>query len=141
MPLAKNLGPAGIRRIVSLEVLTMWNVVDRRVERSEKLDQALGLLLRVQRRRGELELILLATLDGMMIAWDGPTAECEELAAYAPLLTNGSRLAIDPKRIRNVTVYPFTIGKQDLVLLIRGRIDETLRSSLVVSSIQGTARI
>ncbi len=67
----------------------MWNVVDRRAERSSHLESTLQLLLRSQRQRGELDLIVLASAEGMVIAHDGPRNLCEEIAAYAPLLARG----------------------------------------------------
>jgi hypothetical protein len=119
----------------------MWNVVERRVERSADLDMALTLLLRAQRERGEFESIVLATSDGVLVASDGPPEDCEELAAYAPLLARGRHLAIDGRRLRGVTVHAFLVGRQELVLAIRGGTSAALTSALALASMQGACRI
>jgi hypothetical protein len=119
----------------------MWNVVERRVERSSSLDNALELLLRTQRARGEMDLMLLATADGVIVASDGPSEVCEELAAYAPLLARGLALTIDSKRLRGVSVHAFMVGRQEMVLATRGGVDDRLTSALALASIQGATRI
>ena len=119
----------------------MWNVVERRVERSSSLDNALELLLRTQRARGEMDLMLLATADGVIVASDGPSEVCEELAAYAPLLARGLALTIDSKRLRGVSVHAFMVGRQEMVLATRGGVDDSLTSALALASIQGATRI
>lgn len=118
----------------------MWNVVDRRAERSSHLESALQLLLRSQRQRGELDLIVLASAEGMVIAHDGPRNLCEEIAAYAPLLARGAPVAIDSRRIRGITIHAFLIGRQEMILAIRGG-DTSLTNALALSSIQGAMRI
>lgn len=119
----------------------MWNVVERRVERSGSLDNALELLLRTQRARGEMDLMVLATADGVIVASDGPSEVCEELAAYAPLLARGLALTIDSKRLRGVSVHAFMVGRQEMVLATRGGVDDRLTSALALASIQGATRI
>jgi hypothetical protein len=119
----------------------MWNLIDRRVERSNALDNALEFLLRKQRERGEFDLIVLATADGLMIASDGPREQCEELAAYAPLLARGRALAIDARRLRGVRIHAFAVGRQDLVLALRGGSSEAVAAALALASIQGATRI
>jgi hypothetical protein len=119
----------------------MWNVVERRLERSSSLDNALELLLRTQRARGEMDLMLLATADGVIVASDGPSEVCEELAAYAPLLARGLALTIDSKRLRGVSVHAFMVGRQEMVLATRGGVDDRLTSTLALASIQGATRI
>ncbi len=119
----------------------MWNVVDRRSERSSHLESALQLLLRSQRQRGELDLIVLATYDGLVIAHDGPRNLCEEIAAYAPLLARGAPVAIDPRRIRGLSVHPFMAGRQELLLATRGGVDAVAVDTLALQSIRGATRI
>lgn len=119
----------------------MWNLVDRRVERSTNLDTALTLLLRAQRTRGDLDAIVLTTADGVVVAYDGPVEDCEELAAYAPLLCRGQHLAIDARRLRAVTVHTFKVGRQDLVLTIRGGHEPSRIATLAHASMQGARRI
>lgn len=119
----------------------MWNVVDRRAERSSHLESALQLLLRSQRQRGELDLIVLASAEGMVIAHDGPRNLCEEIAAYAPLLARGAPVAIDSRRIRGLTIHAFMLGRQEMILAIRGGSDNRLTEALALTSIQGAMRI
>jgi hypothetical protein len=119
----------------------MLNVNDRRQERSTNLDAALELMLRVHRTRGDFDLMVLATTDGVVVAADGPRVACEELAAYAPLLARGMRLAIDRRRLRGVTVHSFTAGREELILVMRGGLDENVTSSVALASIQGAMRI
>ena len=119
----------------------MWNVIDRRQERSAHPGSALEILMRSHRQRGELDIALLATPDGLLVASDGPRIVCEELAAYAPLLARGLGLRIDPRRIRGVTVHAFMVGRQELILLSRGSTEDPLRSALALSSIRGATRI
>ncbi|MEI8257769.1 MAG: hypothetical protein WCJ30_18995 [Deltaproteobacteria bacterium] len=119
----------------------MWNVVDRRSERSGQLEGALHLLLRSQRQRGELDLIVLATYEGLVIAHDGPQNLCEEIAAYAPLLARGAPVAIDPKRIRGLSVHAFMVGRQELLLATRGGTDTGVTDTLAMASIKGATRI
>src|SRR6476661_8216459 len=120
----------------------MWNVVERRVERSSHLESALQLLLRSQRQRGELELIVLATATGELVAHDGPLNLSEEIAAYAPLLAKGIPVAIDARRIRGVTVHSFTVGREELVLAIRGRAAQAdINDVIALAAIQGATRI
>lgn len=119
----------------------MWNVIDRRAARSTNLDTALGLLLRTHRERGEFDLIVLATADGVIVASDGPPAACEEIAAYAPMLARGRRLAIDPRALRGVAVHSFFVGRHELVLATRGGADEQTTAALALASMQGATRI
>ncbi len=118
----------------------MWNVVDRRTERSSKLDSALKLLLRNQRQRGELDLIALVTTDGMLVAWDGPKEVCEELAAYAPFMARGRAFAVDARRVRGVTVHAFLVERQELILVMRGHHTD-VNAALALASMRGAARI
>jgi hypothetical protein len=119
----------------------MWNVVDRRVERSESANAALQLVLRSHRERGEFDLIFLTNEDGLLLASDGPRTLCEELAAYAPMLARGRTLAIDLRRVRGVSIHAFRVGRQELILGLRGGIDERLTAALALRSIQATTRI
>jgi hypothetical protein len=120
----------------------MWNVVERRVERSSHLESALQLMLRSQRQRGELELIVLATSTGELVAHDGPLNLSEEIAAYAPLLAKGIPVAIDSRRIRGVTVHAFVVGREELILAIRGSAGQAeLNDVVALATIQGATRI
>lgn len=119
----------------------MWNVVDRRTERSESANAALQILLRSHRERGEFDLIFLANDEGLLLASDGPRSICEELAAYAPILARGRTLAVDHRRVRGLSIHAFRVGRQELILGIRGGADERLTSALALRSIQAATRI
>lgn len=119
----------------------MWSLIERRVERSAQLDRALELMLRAHRERGEFDALVLATTDGIVVASDGPRLDCEELAAYAPLLARGRALALDPRRLRGVTVHAFVVGRQELLLAIRGGTSDEVRAAVALASMQGVTRI
>lgn len=120
----------------------MWTVLDRRQARSNDLRTSLELLLRTQRQRGELDAIVLASDDGVTVASDGPKLLCEELAAYAPLIARGFPMKLDWRRMQNVTVHAFLVGKQSLLLAIKSRQPQpTLVSTLALSSMKGATRI
>lgn len=120
----------------------MWTLLDRREARSTDLDKALQLLLRTQRQRGELDAIALGTREGELVAWDGPRTQCEELAAYAPLIARGMALNVAPQRLRDVRVHAFLVGRQELLLALRSaRPAPELLSALALASMKGATRI
>ena len=63
---------------------------DRRRRRSADPLVALHYQLSVTRSRGELDAIVVADASGVVVAGAGSWPVCEELAAYAPLLAEGS---------------------------------------------------
>lgn len=62
---------------------------ERRRQRSSNAEQALALWLEAARRRAELGSVALADSVGMLVAGAGPARECDELAAWAPILHRG----------------------------------------------------
>lgn len=114
---------------------------ERRSRRSQAPEEALHHLLTVQRDRGELDAIALVDCDGLLLAFDGPREECEELAAYAPMLARGLPVAIEPSRLRGVRVHAFLAGPTELVLILRGGATESLAASLALHSMQSVTRI
>lgn len=59
---------------------------ERRVRRSRNLQEALGYWLEATRLRTRLSSIALADTQGMLVAGAGPASECDELAAWAPIV-------------------------------------------------------
>ena len=114
---------------------------ERRSRRSEDLAMALQYLLSAQRERAGLTHILLCTLDGILLAYDGDRGECEELAAYAPFIARGEGYALDPRRLTGLTVHPFRVGKEDLLLLLRGDELADKIAPVLMASIEGVVRI
>jgi len=58
---------------------------ERRLHRSQNMEKALALLLDSARRRQGYAVLAVADTSGLLVAGSGHFAECEELAAYAPL--------------------------------------------------------
>src|SRR5438105_673427 len=92
---------------------TMLNVTssasDRRSHRSDDLATALRFLLASQRDRAGLTHLLLATSEGILLAWDGDLQECEELAAYAPFIARGEGYVLDARRLVGLSVHTFRV--------------------------------
>lgn len=114
---------------------------ERRSRRSDDLALALQYLLSAQRERAGLSHILLATMEGILLASDGDHAECEELAAYAPFIARGEGYALDPRRVAGLSVHRFSVGREELVLLLRGDADAARVAPVLMASIEGVARI
>jgi hypothetical protein len=66
-------------------LITGWPFEDRRLRRSGERSVALRYQLEHSRERGGLEAMVLADVDGLVIAGSGDRAICAELAAVAPL--------------------------------------------------------
>ncbi len=115
---------------------------ERRNCRSDDLATALRFLLASQRDRAGLTHLLLANKDGMLIAWDGDVTECEELAAYAPFIARGEGYVLDARRLAGVSVHTFKVrNDEELLLLLRGEGAPEGLATMLLSSIEGVARI
>lgn len=115
---------------------------DRRSQRSDDLATALRFLLASQRDRAGLTHLLLATSEGILLAWDGDLADCEELAAYAPFIARGEGYVLDARRLAGVSVHSFKVrNDEELLLLLRGEGAADRLATTLVSSIEGVARI
>ena len=119
----------------------MWVSGERRVRRSDDRLQALQFLFATQRERAALSHLLVATEDGILVAHDGDTDECEELAAYAPFVARGAGMAIDPRRITGVTAHAFPVDGQELYLLLRSESPKVDAIPAALTAIQGAIRI
>ncbi len=102
---------------------------------------ALRFLLSSQRSRAGLTHLVLADLEGILLAWDGDVAECEELAAYAPFVARGEGMAIDPRRLAHVTVHSIRAGRDEMLLVLRGAGETDRYAAALQASIEGVARI
>jgi hypothetical protein len=65
-------------------------VVERRRDRTEETLSALTRLLEAARRRSGLEALSVADVSGLLLAGAGPARLCEELAAWAPLVSRAA---------------------------------------------------
>lgn len=120
---------------------TSLSTNDRRTRRSDDLAMALRYLLASQRDRAGLTHILLATTEGMLLAWDGPREECEEIAAYAPFIARGEGFSLDPRRLVGLSVHPFRVRNDDLYLVLRGDGPADRFAFVLLAAIEGVARI
>jgi hypothetical protein len=99
---------------------------DRRRRRSADPLVALHYQLTETRSRGELDAIVLADASGVVVAGAGSWPVCEELAAYAPLLADGTWVSmtdsvtsrVDTLR-RDVEVRSLVVGGQEVLLCAR----------------------
>ncbi len=118
-------------------------LTDRRQKRSSDLVVALHYQLAHARREGALEAIVIADGSGIAMAGAGAWATCEELAAYAPLLTHGEEhgVAAMPRLAElrgEVDVQSVDVEGQTFLLCARGG---RSRSQAMDHAAQGVARI
>jgi hypothetical protein len=66
-----------------------------RRERSQEHCTALRYQLERTRKRGRLAALALTDSDGLLVAWAGESAMCEELGAVAPLIARGAPVALE----------------------------------------------
>jgi hypothetical protein len=99
---------------------------DRRRRRSADPLVALHYQLSETRSRGELDAIVVADASGVVVAGAGSWPVCEELAAYAPLLADGSWASMTDSvtsRVetlrRDVEIRALVIGGQEVLLCAR----------------------
>jgi hypothetical protein len=99
---------------------------DRRRRRSSDPLVALHYQLSSTRARGELDAIVVADVSGVVVAGAGSWPVCEELAAYAPLLAEGSWAQMSDNvssRVeslrKDVEIRSISVGGQDVLLCAR----------------------
>ena len=108
---------------------------ERRVRRSENPQQALSWWLEASRRRTNVGSLALADSLGMLVAGAGPARECDELAAWGPVVLTGDPWPeAPPFPLSGVRVPGF-----DAFVCIEGR-DET-RKRLAEDVAAGCSRI
>jgi hypothetical protein len=99
---------------------------ERRRRRSADPLVALHYQLSETRSRGELDAIVIADASGVVVAGSGSWPVCEELAAYAPLLAEGSWGSMTDtvsSRVellrRDVEIRSLSVGGQEVLLCAR----------------------
>jgi len=107
---------------------------ERRIRRSQDPYSALCLQLESSRVKGELDAVVVAIDNGLLVAGAGERSICEALGAVAPLLGSpsfngrlpsaleGQSVAVHPMSFEGETVYVATVG--------RGGGDEWLHQSM-----------
>lgn len=122
----------------------MQTLEDRRRRRSADPLVALHYQLSYTRTEASLETVVLADGSGVVVAGAGSWAACEELAAYAPLLLQGTtpeqgRIAELRQR---VTVHAVEIGGEEVLLcaMASSSSDELRRDALGRAAV-GVSRI
>ncbi len=117
------------------------NAPDRRLRRSDDPLVALHYQLSETRRRGGIAAIVVADTSGLVVAGAGSWPLCEELAAFAPLLQEGTVDAL-PSRggdlAEAVAVRTVQAGGQDVLLCYRGG---QIPPELLGAAANGIARI
>lgn len=109
-------------------------MIERRIRRSQDPYRALCLQLEHSRLRGELDAVVVAIDNGLLVAGAGERSVCEALGAIAPLmrsptfsgrlpgLLHGQSVDVRPVYLDGETVYVASVGR-------RGG-DEWLRQSV-----------
>jgi hypothetical protein len=69
--------------------------IERRGRRSKEHCTALRYQLESTRERGHLAALALTNRDGLLLAWAGESAICEELGAVAPLIARGAPVQLE----------------------------------------------
>lgn len=118
-----------------------WMLDDRRSRRSEDRAVALRYQLEHARERGGLEALVLADAQGLLLSCAGDPGVCEELAAFAPLLSRTVLGMPLPPLLRgaDVDVRPMSLNGQALFLACVG--GGMARDALISHSLQGVHRI
>ncbi|MGB5694858.1 MAG: hypothetical protein WBM46_04325 [Polyangiales bacterium] len=96
---------------------------ERRTRRSQDPYRALCLQLECSRLEGELDAVIVATDNGLLVASAGERSVCEALGAIAPLLSTasfsgrlpgaleGQRVDVRPMSLEGETVYLASVGR------------------------------
>ena len=119
----------------------MWMLQERRARRSADRQRALRYQLEHTKEQGKLEALVVVGDDGLLLAGAGDSSVCEELGAYAPLLTRspmGMRL---PPLLRGgeVAIRHIELEGQPMMLAALG--GGVARDALLSHSGQGVRRI
>ena len=110
-------------------------VPERRVQRSSNPQVALACWLEATRRRTNLSSLALADTLGILVAGAGPARECDELAAWAGVLSAGSNWPEQPP-------FEFSAAKVpgfDAYVCVEGAGEA--RSSVALDAAAGCSRI
>ena len=105
---------------------------DRRKKRSLDPLVALHYQLSTARAEGSVETIVLADTAGMVVAGAGSWAACEEIAAYAPLLSQDDDATARISELRaEVDIRPLRISGQDVLLCSRRHRQSTTHEAAI----------
>lgn len=113
---------------------------ERRRRRSQDPYRALCFQLEHVRSRGELDAMVVATDNGLVVAGAGERSVCEALGAIAPLIASPSFHGRIPGALvgQSIGVRPLCLDGETLYIASAGRRDG---STLIQDSIQGVCRI
>ena len=114
---------------------------ERRTRRSDDRAIALRYQLEHTRTRGGLQALVLADMDGLIVAQAGDDEVCEELGAMAPLLSGQSNGVPVPALLEgaDIEVRPLSLLGQKLFLASAG--GGMARDALLSHSAHGVSRI
>lgn len=99
---------------------------ERRIRRSQDPYRALCLQLEQSRARGELDALIVAIDNGLLVAGAGERSVCEALGAIAPLLSapsfrgrlpaalEGQSVAIRAVSLEGETIYVASVGRHSV---------------------------
>jgi len=117
---------------------------DRRRPSRDDTWSALGALLDAARRDGAFQTLALADPAGLLVAGAGAHADCEELAAWAPLVARHAANDTIPTRLdvvaRKMEVRRLTIDGIDVLLCGQGGDGELGRAAAGCARILGRKR-
>lgn len=115
--------------------------MDRRTRRSSDPLVALHYQLSHARTIGSLETIVIADDSGVVVAGSGSWAACEELAAYAPFLSQEGSGSSRISSLRSeALVKRLSVGSSTIIVCAKGAKDDAARSAVDQAS-AGAMRI
>lgn len=116
-------------------------ITERRTKRSSNRAVALNFQLEYARNKGRLEAFVLSDTSGLVVAYAGDRAVCEELGAIAPLMRRSPfALPMPPLLLgADVAVRPITVLGQSLYLASAG--GGVARDLVLADSARGVERI
>jgi hypothetical protein len=115
--------------------------IERRGRRSEEHCTALRYQLETTRQRGHLAALALTNRDGLLLAWAGESAICEELGAVAPLIARGAPVKLESPgtHAEDVVVRAIDFFGEPVFLASLG--GGVAREALLAHSARGIQRI
>jgi hypothetical protein len=117
-----------------------WMLEERRRRRSADRTEALRYQLEHTKDKGRIEALVLTDSAGLVVAFAGDDAVCEELGAIAPLVPRTLGMPMPPLlRGGEVAVRPLTLQGQELYLASLG--GNVARDALLAHSTKGVRRI
>jgi hypothetical protein len=115
--------------------------IERRGRRSEEHCTALRYQLETTRERGHLSALALTDQDGLLLAFAGESAICEELGAAAPLIARGAPVHLDAPGTHDDDVVVRAIDCFGEPLFLASLGGGVAREALLAHSARGIQRI